>query len=205
MRFAFSKLFYALLAVGLVPLSLSWNRPMLRWLALAYDLVLLAIAIFDGWNSKLPGRVRIERHFGGRFAVGAETEVRIDVANHTPRDLSLIVKDEYPPQMKITGSREARLHVDAQTSAAFAYWLTAPKRGRFQFGLIAVRFLSDWRLVWKQTRVGEAMIVKVYPNMRRAREAELKALGARSFVAARRKSQWRGEWRDFESMLDYVR
>ena len=62
MRFAFSKLFYALLAVGLVPLSLSWNRPMLRWLALAYDLALLAIAIFDGWNSKLPGRVRIERH-----------------------------------------------------------------------------------------------------------------------------------------------
>ena len=37
------------------------------------------------------------------------------------------------------------------------------------------------------------------------REAELKALGARSFVAARRKSQWRGEGRDFESLRDYVR
>jgi len=33
----------------------------------------------------------------------------------------------------------------------------------------------------------------------------LKALGARSFVAARRKSQWRGEGREFESMRDYVR
>ena len=41
--------------------------------------------------------------------------------------------------------------------------------------------------------------------MRRAREAELRALGARSFVAARRKSQWRGEGRDFESLRDYVR
>ena len=41
--------------------------------------------------------------------------------------------------------------------------------------------------------------------MRRAREAELKALGTRSFVAARRKSQWRGEGRDFESLRDYVR
>src|SRR5437764_9651797 len=196
MRFAFSKLFYALLAVGLVPLSLSWNHPVLRWLALAYDLVLFAVAIFDAWNSKLPTRVRIERHFSSRFAVGAETEVRIDVANHTPRDLSLIVKDEYPPQMKITGSREARLHVDAQTSAAFAYWLTAPKRGRFQFGLIAVRFLSSWRLVWKQTQVVETTAVKVDPNMRRDREAELKALGARAFVAPRRKSQWRAEGRE---------
>jgi len=205
MRFAFSKLFYALLAAGLVPLSLSWNRPVLRWLTLAYDLVLFAAAIFDAWTSRLSTRVRIERRFASRFAVGAETEVRIDVANHTPRDLSLIVKDEYPPQMKLAGAREARLQVDAQTSASLAYGLTPPKRGSFQFGLIAVRFLSNWRLVWKQTRVGEAITVKVYPNMRRAREAELKALGARSFVAARRKSQWRGEGRDFESLRDYVR
>lgn len=205
MRFAFSKLFYALLAAGLVPLSLSWNHPVLRWLALAYDLVLLAFALFDGWNSSLPSRVRIERHFGGRFAVGAETEVRIDVANHTARDLSLILKDEYPPQLKLAGAREVRLPVEAQTSASFSYWLTPPKRGRFEFGLIAVRFLSRWRLVWKQARVGEPIVVKVYPNMRRAREAELKALGARSFVAARRKSQWRGEGRDFESLRDYVR
>ena len=205
MRFVFSKLFYALLAIGLIPISLSWNRPGLRWLALAYDLIVFAVAILDAWNSKLPTRMRIERHFGGRFAVGAETEVRIDAANHTPRDLSLVVKDEYPAQMKLAGAREARLSVDAQTSVSLSYWLTPPKRGRFQFGSIAVRFLSNWRLVWKQTRVGEPITVKVYPNMRRAREAELRALGARSFVAARRKSQWRGEGRDFESLRDYVR
>jgi len=205
MRFVFSKLFYALLAVGFVPLSLSWGRPMLRWVALTYDLALIAFAIFDAMNSKLPARARIERHFGGRFAVGAETEVRIEIANHTPRDISLIVKDEYPPQMKLSGSREARVEVDAQTTATMIYGLTPPKRGRFEFGLIAVRYLSRWRLVWSQTCVGTPDAVKVYPNMRRAREAELRALGARSFVAARRKSQWRGEGREFESLRDYVR
>jgi uncharacterized protein (DUF58 family) len=205
MRFVFSKLFYVLLAVGFVPLSLSWGRPMLRWVALTYDLALIAFAIFDAANSKLPARVRIERHFGGRFAVGAETEVRVEIANHLPRDISLVIKDEYPPQMKLSGVREARLDVDAQTTAALVYGLTPPKRGRFEFGLVAVRYLSRWRLVWTQTRVGAPVAVKVYPNMRRAREAELRALGARSFVAARRKSQWRGEGRDFESMRDYVR
>ena len=205
MRFAFTRFFYALLAVGLVPLSLSWNRPMLRWLALTYDIIIVAIAIFDAWNSKLSPRVGIERHFGSRFAVGAETEVRIEIANHTPGDLALIIKDEYPPQMMLSGSREARLHVEAQTAASFSYWLTAPKRGRFDFGFVAVRFVSNWRLVWKQALAGAPTTVKVYPNMRRAREAELKALGTRSFVAARRKSQWRGEGRDFESLRDYVR
>jgi len=205
MRFVFTKLFYALLAIGLIPLSLSWNRPLLRWLTLAYDLALISAAIFDAWNSRLPAPVRIERHFGGRFAVGAETEVRIEIANHTARDISLIVKDEYPPQMKLSGAREARVEVEAQTSAALVYELTPPKRGRFEFGSIAVRFLSRWRLVWGQTRVDASIAVKVYPNMRRAREVELRALGTRSIVAARRKSQWRGEGREFESLRDYVR
>ncbi len=205
MRFVFTKLFYALLAIGLIPLSLSWNQPLLRWLTLAYDLALISAAIFDAWNSRLPAPVRIERHFGGRFAVGAETEVRLEIANHTAREISLIVKDEYPPQMKLSGAREARVDVKAQTSAALVYELTPPKRGRFEFGSIAVRFLSRWRLVWGQTRVDASIAVKVYPNMRRAREVELRALGTRSFVAARRKSQWRGEGREFESLRDYVR
>jgi uncharacterized protein (DUF58 family) len=205
MRFVFSKLFYALLAIGLVPLSLSWGTPILGWIALAYDLAIIACAVFDASNSKLPARIRIERHFGGRFAVGAETEVRMEIANNTLRDIFLIVKDEYPPQMTLSGLREARLDLDAQSSASLVYGLTPPKRGQFQFGRIAVRHLSRWRLAWRETLASEAMAVKVYPNMRRAREAELKALGARSFVAARRKSQWRGEGRDFESLRDYVR
>jgi uncharacterized protein (DUF58 family) len=41
--------------------------------------------------------------------------------------------------------------------------------------------------------------------MRRAREIELKALGARSFLAIQRRSVRRGEGREFESMRDYVR
>lgn len=205
MRFVFTKLFYVLLAVGFVPLSLSWGRPLLRWVALAYDLGLIASAVFDAWNSKLAKGVRIERRFGGRFAVGAETEVRVQITNQTSRDISVFVKDEYPPQMSLSGAREARLDVEAQSSAALVYGLTPPKRGRFEFGEIAVRYLSRWRLVWNQTRVTEPVAVKVYPNMRRAREAELKALGTRSFVASRRKSQWRGEGRDFESLRDYVR
>jgi uncharacterized protein (DUF58 family) len=117
----------------------------------------------------------------------------------------LIVKDEYPPQMILRGIRKARLRVDAQNSTTLVYALTPPKRGRFQFGHTAVRFLSRLRLAWCQMMVNSPEIVKVYPNMRRAREAELKALGARSVVSSHRKTSWRGEGREFESMRDYVR
>ena len=204
MRFVFTRLFYALLAIGFIPLSLSWGRPWLRWVTLAYDVTLVIGAMLDARTSRLPAGVRIAREFGGRFAVGAETEVRIDIRNSTPRPISVVVKDEYPPQMKLSGLREARVRVEAQRSAALIYGLTPPKRGRFEFGQIAVRFLSRLRLVWCEARVAEAQAVKVYPNMRRAREAELKALGARSLVASHRKTSWRGEGREFESLRDYV-
>jgi uncharacterized protein (DUF58 family) len=205
MRFVFSKLFYLLIAGSFIILSLSWGRPWLRWVAFAYDVALIALAIIDARTSRLPEAVRVTREFSGRFAVGAETDVSINIQNALPHPVSLIIKDEFPPQMKLSGLREAKLRVDGQSSAALVYGLRPPKRGRFEFGQIAVRFLSRLNLVWCETRAGEAIAVKVYPNMRRAREAELKALGARSLVASHRKTSWRGEGREFESLRDYVR
>src|SRR5918911_1162457 len=205
MRFVFSKLFYALLAAGFVPLSLSWQRPGLRWATILYDAALLVVAFVDSRLSQWPKGLRIEREFGSRFAVGAETEVRLKVLNNSSREVSLILKDEYPPQMKLADQREARLRVEPLTTASLIYRLTPPKRGRFEFGRIAVRYLSRLGLVWNQALMAEPVSVKVYPNMRRAREAELKALGARSLVASHRKTSWRGEGREFESLRDYVR
>src|ERR1043166_5964969 len=96
------------------------------------------------FGSRLPKGVRITREFDGRFAVGAETEVHINVQNAQPHSLSLSIKDENPPKMKRSGLREASLQIDGQTSAALVYGLTPPKRGRFEFGQIAVRFLQRW-------------------------------------------------------------
>jgi uncharacterized protein (DUF58 family) len=205
MRFVFSKLFYVLLALGLVPLSLAWAWPDLRWYTACYDATLLLLAFIDARRSRaLPEGVGVARELMGRFHIGAETEVRVHVSNHTPRAIYLRLKDEYPPELKLSTPRGAALKVEAHTSMTLAYGLTPPRRGRYQFGHVAVRYLSRLRLVWCTVSAGEAVQIKVYPNLRRAREAELKALGARSLVAAHRRSSWRGEGRDFESLREYV-
>src|SRR3982074_1115932 len=102
MRFVFTRFFYVLIAASLILLSLSWGRPWLRWAAFAYDIALIALAIVDARRSHLPNGVRIPREFGGRFAVGAETNVSINVQNAQPHAISLVIKDEYPPQMKLS-------------------------------------------------------------------------------------------------------
>ena len=205
MSFVFTKLFYFLAALALIPLSLSWQQPWLRWVALGYDILLLGAAFAESRFCRLPKGLMISREFSSRFAMGAETEVRIHIQNASNRSVSLKVKDEYPPQMSLNGMREGRVDVDAQTSATLIYGVKPPRRGRFEFGQTALRFRSRFRLIWCQIKVVEPITVKVYPNMRRAREAELKALGARSVVSSHRKTSWRGEGREFESMRDYVR
>src|SRR5262245_41168438 len=204
-RFVFTKLFYFLLALALVPLVLSWDRPWLRWIALLYNVLLVVGVIIESRLCRLPKGLMISREFGSRFAMGAETEVHIHIQNASTKPVSLMLKDEYPPQMSLNGVREGHVDVDAQSTATLVYAVKPPKRGRFEFGQTALRFKSRSKLIWCQTKVAEPVTVKVYPNMRRAREAELKALGARSVVATHRKTSWRGEGREFESMRDYVR
>lgn len=205
MRFVFTKFFYVLAALAFIPLSLSWQWPWLAYVAFGYDLLLVCAAILDARLSELPKGFRVTREFGNRFAMGAETDVNIHLQNSSPRTLSLKVKDEYPPQMLLNGEREAAIRVQPHTAATLIYGLTPPRRGRFEFGYTALRFRSRLNLVWRDARGAEPATVKVYPNMRRAREMELKALGARSMVSSYRKTSWRGEGREFESMRDYVR
>ncbi|CAN5433508.1 DUF58 domain-containing protein [soil metagenome] len=206
MRFVFSRRFYLLLAIAVVPMSLSWNFAMLGYAVIAYDLLLVGAAILDYFISRrLPEELSVSRVFDGRFAIGERAKVRIVIDNGSSRSVLIFLKDEYPPEMRLEESREETFTVGSQSTAEFFYQVTPAKRGRFSFGKTAIRFLSRLGLVWCQTEVGEPQTVKVYPNMRRAREMELKALGARSFLAIQRRAVRRGEGREFESMRDYVR
>ena len=206
MRFVFSRRFFVLLAAGLIPLSLSWRMPWLRSAVLAYDILLVAAALLDYFISRrLLESFRIRREFEKRFAIGDPNRVSLHVENDTTLSFRLHLKDEYPAEMKLDEPREAEFTIEPRSTAEFYYHLTPPRRGSYRFGKVAVRWASKLGLVWCQTDLAEPQGVKVYPNMRRAREIELKALGAQSFLAVQRRAVRRGEGREFESMRDYVR
>lgn len=206
MQFVFSRRFFILIAIGVLPLSLSWSFPGLSYVVIAADLILIAVAMIDYFVSReLPEEIEIERTIEGRLAIGEISTIKIGVRNLTTNPITLKVKDEVPGTIAVLDDREAEFTVPAQQTAEFSYRVRPEKRGKYEFGHIAVRHLSKLGLVWCQSSVGVAVSAKAYPNMRRAREMELKALGARSFLAIQRRSVRRGEGREFESMRDYVR
>ena len=205
MNFVFSFRFYALFIFGLVPLSLSWNLPSIKTLVFIYDVVLIAASVADHLASrKLADGLSSKRRFDKRFAIGDITNVTLEIENRTDHEFQLKIKDEYPPAMNLVEPREAEFELASQSTAEFTYALMSPRRGRYDFGRTALRYLSRYKLVWCQSYIGEPESVKVYPNIRRAREIELKALGAQSFLAVQRRAVRRGEGREFESMRDYV-
>lgn len=201
----FARLFYILLVIGFVPLSLSWSLPGLRWLVACYDALLFVLAFVDWRRSALPAGVRVRREIGERFRLHDATDVRVVVENETARPVVLDVKDEFPAEMRLEGARGGRVRVAAyERIEALHYRLTPDARGRFAFGDVALRALSRWRLVWRAHVVPAAEVAKVYPNLRRARETELRALGAAAISSTRRRLARRGEGREFESLRDYV-
>jgi len=172
---------------------------------MAFDLFIILLALIDWRISRLPNEITIRREFNKRFAIGDGTEVNLKIENNTPNAFKIIIKDENPAEMKLTGQREGFVSLPPQSTANFIYELTPVNRGHFEFGKTIVRHLSKLRLVWIQNEIKTEAAVKVYPNMRRAREIELAALGAKSLVAVNRRAILRGEGRDFESLRDYVR
>lgn len=203
--FVFSNRFYFLLTLGFIPLSLSWGFPFLKITVLAYDTLLLLLALIDYFISKKNSvKIKIERLLEGRFTIGDQNHVKLRIENLLSKTLIVRVKDEYPPEMILKGKRDVILKIESESYAEFKYNLIPPKRGHYQFGKTAARFLSNYGLVWCQTYFNRTDTVKVYPSMRRAREMEIKALGNTSFLATKRRPLKRGEGRDFESLREYV-
>ncbi|MCZ2390781.1 MAG: DUF58 domain-containing protein [Acidobacteria bacterium] len=206
MKFVFSNRFYALLIAAAVLLLATFAFASLGWFVLAFDVLLIIAAIADHFASrKTAAELSAARVFQKRPAIGDPTEVTLHITNSSRRTVLLKVKDEIPPDMHLgeTG-RESTMQLEPNSVGTYSYSLTPPRRGLYEFGETAVRFLSRFGLVWCQTSLGAAESLKVYPNIRRVREIELRALGARSFLAVQRRAVRRGEGREFESLRDYV-
>lgn len=206
MKFVFSNRFYILLIAAAILLLATFAFASLGWFVLAFDVLLILAAIADYFTSRgIAKEIEVTRAFQKRPAIGDPTEISLSVSNLSTRHLLVKVKDEVPAEMFLGGSgREATMQLAPNSVGTFTYELTPPRRGLYDFGETAVRYLSRFGLVWCQASLGKAETIKVYPNMRRVREIELRALGAHSFLAIQRKAVRRGEGREFESLRDYV-
>lgn len=204
MRFVFSTRFFVLLAAGLALLSAGWISRGALYVTLLYDFALMVTAAADYLISEKPGAFRVEREMEERFAMGAENEVTIRIANRSRRRVTFIVKDEHPPQMELMTPREAQLTIPAGRSRAWRYRLLPTARGKYNFGNTVLRFRTRLGLLWRQITYPTASDVKVYPDIREARKHEIYAHRNRRPEPGLRRMRVRGQGREFESLREFV-
>ncbi len=201
MNFVFTARFITAFAGGLGALSLGWINPAFLWVGLAFDVALIGAAVLDAARTPLQSSLGIRRVCAERFAIGGGNKVTIEVENRGRRALTLWLKDEHPPEMQAQ-AREGRFVVPARGAASMEYELTAPARGRFAFGDIAIRLLSPWGLVWRQGAIPATESVKVYPDFRAAQRQVIEAY--RIGRPGERRQRLRGQGREFESLREFV-
>lgn len=204
MRFVFSSQFFLLLAGGLALLSIGWISRASLYVTIFYDVALIVTAAADYLLSETPSAFQVEREMEERYAMGAENRVTIKVTNRSRRKITLIIKDEYPPQMDLMSPREASLTIPAGRSRAWRYSLLATARGKYDFGNTVVRFRTRLGLLWRQITYPTASDVKVYPDIREARKHEIYAHRNRRPEPGLRRMRVRGQGREFESLRDFV-
>jgi uncharacterized protein (DUF58 family) len=204
MPFVFTNAFYVLLGLGLVPNSLAWAGWEFLAVAIAYDVGLFAAAIVDYAISEGAGGLVVGRSADARFSLGAENRVTVSATNRARRRLTVRLKDEYPSQLRITGSREAAVTLEPGEAGEFAYDLYPTSRGSYSFGDVVGRVRGRLGLVWRAARWRLGDDVRVYPNIHEARKNELYAHRNRQLRVGRRRMRFKGHGREFESLREFV-
>lgn len=204
MPFVFTRTFFGLLALGLVPLSMAWAGTPFLVFAAIYDLALFGAAIADLLLSEREAALDVSRQTDQRFYIGMENDVEVRAENRSSRHVVVRLKDEYPSELRLTGSREAALSLAPNEVASFRYSLHPTSRGGYAFGDVVGRIRGRFGLVWRQARWALAETVPVYPNIHEARKNELYAHRSRQLRVGRRRVRYKGQGREFESMREFV-
>ncbi|OWQ93893.1 DUF58 domain-containing protein [Roseateles aquatilis] len=168
---------------------------------------LLVLAVVDLWRSSrlwASGGLRVERRLPAAFAIGAPTELKLDLVNPGPMAWRLQVFDELDPLFDFEGLPHA-LTLAAQTRVSVQFRATARQRGVATLGITQLLWRTRAGLFEVRERMGEPRDLRVYPNFAAlARYAwlsgdrRLAQIGIKNFIQ-------RGQGTDFRQLAEYRR
>jgi len=192
--------------------------PAFGLLTLAFDGVLLALALLDFALSARPGDFDLEREFEPKMNLGAPNNVTVRVKSRAKVPVSLVVRDETPGEFAVDTGQAARfrlqtelpelarfaLRVEPRQSAEATYQLTPNRRGDFQFGRLHARTTSGLGFWHRQFEREIPSQARVYPDTSAVRRYELALREGKMRDIGLHILRLRGRGTEFESLRDYT-
>ena len=187
-----------------VPLAAAPVYPTAAAVGAALTLVLLLAAVFDAVRSPPLAAVRVGREAGGVFSVGVPNPVAVRLTNAGAGPIELRVNDS-PPSPGHAEGLPATAELGPGRTAVVRYRAVPHRRGRRSFGPVFLESPSRWGLWTRHARHAESRAVRVYPDVRAVRAAELLARRNRLAQGGVRASRLRGRGTEFDRLREYVR
>jgi uncharacterized protein (DUF58 family) len=171
----------------------------LKFLSQAALIALGTIAVVDLLFSRR--RIEAVRKPGPVLSIGAENPVEFELHNLDATAVDLTLKDDLPMHAERLGPWP-RVRLEPGKWQLVQYRIRPMRRGQYVLGPLHARYLSPlrlWtrRLTWKITDA-----IRVYPNLKAARQWEIAIRQGRHLEGLKR-ARIRGNGTEFESLREY--
>jgi len=198
----FTRLWFALIMIGAIPLILDAILPGIGVLSLIWAGLLLLATLTDYLLLSSPQAIEVERVMEPQLSLGAPNLIRLFIRNRSDRPWKVVIHDEPPAHMEADFAM-SRPSFDGHQSKSIEYHTTPKSRGDFHFGDVWLRVRGRLNLVNRQRRLPLAAPVKVYPNMLETAKFTLMAKRGRLQQVGIRAARLIGAGREFESLREY--
>lgn len=145
---------------------------------------------------------QVHRELPAVIALGPDLVVKLRLLATGRRTLRMVAHDLHPGGWAVRGMPRA-LRLSPGHELRFDYVVTPAARGQFTFSGCHLRIRSRGWLWTQQRQVGEASVIRVYPNFAPLAEMAGLSVEVASRNAGARLQRRRGEGSEFQELRDY--
>ena len=178
----------------------SWGW---TWAMVAWDGLVLALAILDAALLPSPEKITVERRFENSPVLGEQTAITVEVTQDSNQIVEMRVTDGLDPVLDAMPTAK-RVLAYPRDAARVAIECTPNARGDVRLGEIFLRYRGALKLAERWASADLAQKIRVYPPMERSPEdTQLYLLRIRQIALQKRRLRLRGLGREFESLREY--
>ena len=191
-----------LLLLGFLGIVPGFWDARLAYSMLAWDALVLLIALLDGLRLPAPAELAATRSWSNAPALDSDTEIELTLENHGKLIVACRLTDDLPAAL-IEHPAVHRLTVYPRVPASLRYRVRPGERGNCETGWLYLRYRSGLGLVERWARAPLTQQVRVYPALRTGEEQQIFLARSRQIDLQLRQARLRGLGRDFESLREY--
>lgn len=202
-----AQVLYSMVNPGQFPLSSI--QPLIISLVVLYDVILFILCIADMVLSIRSDEIIITREVSEKLSINRLNPVTLKFSNFSSQNLVAVIRDDFPEIPAFIKTNEdsllpldkLRVSLNAASKGEVEYYVKPNYRGNYTFENLNIRYISRFKLFWKQCKYKIAQDVKVYPDLIGLQELSFKL--TRSSELGETRIRKFGEGTEFSSLREY--